>query len=38
MFRSEKIEIYLRLCELEDQVYELSNRVEKLEKPKKDKK
>lgn len=31
MIRSEKIEIYQRLCELEDQVYELSNRVDKLE-------
>ena len=34
MIRSEKVEIFLRLCELEDQVYDLTNRVMKLEEKK----
>lgn len=29
-----KKELFMRLCELEEQVYELTNRVEKLEKKK----
>ena len=34
MRRNEKIEIFLRLCDLEEQVYDLTNRVTKLEEKK----
>lgn len=31
MFRKEKLEMFLRICDLEEQVYDLTNRVAKLE-------